>query len=144
MRSSFENIGLSKKFKFRFLNLKKITLFLFLLPSMVWSSILILPFENKSSRNYFWLSESISYALYSILQDEGIDVVSSEKRNSIYEELRISLTTPLTRATSIILANMAVERECSQSPIMFFCIISKTDTPKRSPFTAFNPRITIA
>jgi tetratricopeptide (TPR) repeat protein len=107
MRSSIENIGLSKKFKFRFLNLKKITLFLFLLPSMVWSSILILPFENKSSRNYFWLSESISYALYSILQDEGIDVVSSEKRNSIYEELRISLTTPLTRATSIILANMA-------------------------------------
>ncbi len=45
---------------------------------------------------------------------------------------------------AIILANIALERECSQSPIMLFCIISKTDTPKRSPFTAFSPSITIA
>ncbi len=81
---------------------------LFILPSILYSSILILPFENKTNRNYFWLSESISYALYSIFLEEGIDVVSPEKRNSIYEELQIPITTPLTRATSIKLGNMAM------------------------------------
>ncbi len=79
---------------------------LFILPSLVYSSILILPFENKSNRNYLWLSESISYSLYSIFSEEGIDVISPDKRNSTYEELQIPIITPVTRATSIRLANM--------------------------------------
>lgn len=77
-----------------------------LTPVLLYSSILIIPFENKSNRNYSWLSESISYTLYSTFLEEGIDVISLEKRNSIYDELQIPLTTPITRATSIKLANM--------------------------------------
>ncbi len=87
--------------------IRRILFVFFLFPALLFSSILIIPFENKSNRNYFWLSESISYALYSTFLEEGIDVVPPEKRNSIYDELQIPLTTPITRATSIRLANMA-------------------------------------
>ncbi len=87
--------------------IRRILFVFFLSSAFLFSSILIIPFENKSNRNYFWLSESISYALYSTFLEEGIDVVPPEKRNSIYDELQIPLTTPITRATSIRLANMA-------------------------------------
>jgi tetratricopeptide (TPR) repeat protein len=87
--------------------IRRILFIFFLSHVFLYSSILIIPFENKSNRNYFWLSESISYALCSTFLEEGIDVISTEKRNSIYDELQIPLTTPITRATSIRLANMA-------------------------------------
>lgn len=82
-----------------------ISIFL-LFPALLYSYVLVIPFENKSNRNYFWISESISYALCSTFLEEGIDVISLEKRNSLYDELQIPLTTPITRATSIKLANM--------------------------------------
>lgn len=87
--------------------LKRTLFLLLIIPVIIHSSILILPFENRSNRNYFWLSESISYALFSIFLEEGVNVIPPEKRNLIYEELQIPITTPLTKATSIKLARMA-------------------------------------
>lgn len=86
--------------------IKRILFLFFFSPLFLYPSILILPFENKSNRNYSWLSESISYSLYSSFLEEGVDVIPLERRNSIYEELQIPITTPVTRATSIRLANM--------------------------------------
>ncbi|MGQ9618235.1 MAG: hypothetical protein ACUVUG_04640 [Candidatus Aminicenantia bacterium] len=79
---------------------------LLLVPSMLSASILIFPFENRSNRNFYWLSESVSYTVYINLLEEKIDVVPIERRNLIYEELQIPLTTPITRATSIKIALM--------------------------------------
>ncbi len=87
--------------------LKRFLLFFIFIPSFVRASILVLPFENRSHRNYFWLSESISYSIFIALSEEKIDVVPLEKRNAIFEELQIPITTPITRATSIKVSHMA-------------------------------------
>jgi hypothetical protein len=74
------------------------------------------------------------FVFLGVLEDE--EDLSDIMEETLYREL-IGLLEPLFYCYES--GKMAVPRECSQRPIIVFCMSSKTETPRRRPFTTVSP-----
>ena len=72
-------------------------------------TIIVLPFENTTNqREYNWIGASFSDSLTSLFAHApGLNVVSTEERELIYQRLRLPLTSQPSRATAIKIAREA-------------------------------------
>src|ERR1051326_722655 len=72
--------------------------------------VMVLPFENTSNRaEYNWVGEGFAAALAELLNTPGLIVVSSDKRELAYHQLRLPETVIPSRAPAIKLARQAKE-----------------------------------
>lgn len=70
--------------------------------------VIILPFENQSSRAEFnWIGASFADALTELLNVPGLAVVSTDERELTYQRLRLPLVSVPSRATAIKIAQEA-------------------------------------
>lgn len=72
-------------------------------------TVIVLPFENTTNqRDYNWIGASFSDSLTGLFaQAPGLNVVSTEERELIYQRLRLPLTSQPSRATAIKIAREA-------------------------------------
>lgn len=72
-------------------------------------TVIVLPFENTTNqRDYNWIGASFSDSLSNLFAHApGLNVVSTEERELIYQRLRLPLTSQPSRATAIKIAREA-------------------------------------
>jgi len=70
--------------------------------------VIVLPFENTTEQREFnWVGESFADSLSDLLKVPGVDVVSGDERELIYQRLGLRQTTLPSRATAIKIAREA-------------------------------------
>ncbi|MEZ5307440.1 MAG: tetratricopeptide repeat protein [Pyrinomonadaceae bacterium] len=76
--------------------------------SKVSDTVMILPFENSSTKNEFnWVGESVANALTDLMKVPGLTVISNEERKITQQRMRIPLSVLPSLATSIKIAREA-------------------------------------
>jgi tetratricopeptide (TPR) repeat protein len=71
-------------------------------------TVIVLPFENTAGQaEHHWIGSSFANALTEFLQAPGLNVISTDERELIYQRLRLPLTSQPSRATAIKIAREA-------------------------------------